>query len=435
MSNGKLTGLALVAALALPGTVAQAGNDYPPPKRPPGAQKPPDGPFRTIKVCKRGCRYRAIQAGVNAARAGDTVKVGRGTYREGVRIIGSAKRYLRLIGDAKRPARVLLDGRGLPASRAQNGVLINGADQVTVNGFKATRFRGNGFFVTSAVGYRLTNLNAALTGVYGVYVFNSKGGEISNSEASFNNDAGFYIGQTPPQSRPLRSIVRGVKSYANVIGFSGTNMRYVTITKSQWFNNGVGIVPNALDSEKFAPPEDNVITDNDVFWNNFNYYAGAPFPLQREAAGTPYPIGTGILLFGGRRHVITNNRVYGNYLVGVGAVEQLLLKQADAQDLVGNRVRDNSFGAGGADLNGRDLFYDGNGTDNCWGPNDGVAVTVPASGSTMSPCPFEGANAFDAAAQGEALNWAVGDPTHEAFWIKHPHAAKAGITPLERFTP
>ena len=36
-------------------------------------------------------------------------------------------------------------------------------------------------------------------------------------------------------------------------------------------------------------------------------------------------------------------------------------------------------------------------------------------------------------AQSEAINWSVGDPTHEAFWIKHPHAAKPGLTPLEHF--
>ena len=31
-------------------------------------------------------------------------------------------------------------------------------------------------------------------------------------------------------------------------------MRYVTITDSEFFNNGIGIFPNALDSEKYAPP-------------------------------------------------------------------------------------------------------------------------------------------------------------------------------------
>jgi len=268
--------------------------------------------------------------------------------------------------------------------------------------------------------------------VYGSYAFNSIGGTMSDSQASYNNDAGFYIGQTPPQTTPKRSTVTRVKSFGNVLGFSGTNMRYVTITKSQWFNNGSGIVPNALDSEKYAPDEDNVITNNDIFWNNFNYYAGAPFKLRKSGVGVPYPVGVGVLIFGGRRNEVSNNRVYGNYLTGVGILKQVLLKQADAADPIANKVHDNQFGLGGADLNGRDLVYDGTGSDNCVGPNVGVALTVPADGSTFAPCPFAGANTFNPAAQAEAFGWA-GDTTHEKFWVKHPHAAKAGYTPLEHF--
>ncbi len=62
---------------------------------------------------------------------------------------------------------------------------------------------------------------------------------------AWNNDAGFYIGQTPKQTKPTRSIATNLKAYGNVIGWSGTNMRYVTITKSQFWNNGTGIIPNA----------------------------------------------------------------------------------------------------------------------------------------------------------------------------------------------
>jgi hypothetical protein len=202
-------------------------------------------------------------------------------------------------------------------------------------------------------------------------------------------------------------------------------------------------VPNALDSEKFAPPEENVITDNDVFWNNFNYYTGAPFKLRKQATATPYRIGVGVLLFGGRHDTVINHRVYGNYLVGVGALKQVLLKQKSAADLIGNTVRDNQFGLGGTDLNGRELFYDGSGTDNCFGPNVGVQNTTPANGSTFAACPFTGTNAFDAAAQSEAINWSVGDPTHEAFWIairtrRRPASRRWSTTPSDaptRFRP
>ena len=423
-----------VAALAVPAAASAA--DYPPPSNPTAGQKKPRGPFHTLKVCKpkakkaKGC-YRTIQKAVDKAHAGDTIRVPNGTYRQNVRIFGAKKRYLKLIGNVGNPKKVVLDGKRLKGAAKQNGVFIREANQVTVKGFTAQNFNGNGFFVLNATGYTLTKLRAMLCGVYGVYAFNSRGGTMSDSEAAWNNDSGFYIGQTPPQTKPIRSIVRNVSSYGNVLGFSGTNMRYVTITKSKWFNNGLGIVPNALDSEKYAPPEDNVITDNDIFWNNFNYGAGAPFTLRPTATDTPYPVGIGVLLFGGRTTRVEGNRVYGNFLVGVGAIQQVLLKQQDAQTTDGNVVRNNTFGADGADLNGRDLFYDGNGKDNCWGPNTLTSPTEPANGAQFVACPFSGQNTFDAPSQGTVLGWAL-DP-QESHWVKHEHAAKPGYTPLERY--
>jgi hypothetical protein len=424
-------GLAIAGALLV---AAPAGAvDYPAPGRPGVIQKKPKGPFKTLRVC-RTCKLTSIQKAVDRAQPGDTVKVGDGTYRESVKVAGIGKRYLRLIGNEADPSKVVLDLKGLKGAAAQNAVQVNGANEVTVSGFTATHYKGNGFFVVNANGYTLANLRAILGGVYGIYAFNTIGGTMRDSEAAWNNDGGFYIGQTPPQTKPRRSLVTGVRSYGNVLGFSGTNMRYVTITRSQWFNNGTGLAPNALTSEKYPPEEDNVIIENDIFWNNFNYYEGAPFPLRKPTAeSTPYPVGVGLILFGGRRNVVEKNRVFGNRLAGVAALQQLLLKDRSAQDLVGNQVRDNAFGLSGADLNGRDLLYDGNGSNNCFGPNEGVQTTLPADGSTMVPCPYTGPNTFDAAVQAEAVNWAVGDPTHQQFWIVHPHAPQAGLTPLERY--
>ena len=258
---------------------------------------------------------------------------------------------------------------------------------------------------------------------------------MTNDVGAWNNDSGFYIGQTPPQAKPVRSIVSNVTSYGNVLGFSGTNMRYVTITHSKFFNNGTGIVPNALHREKYAPPEDNVITDNDVFWNNFNYYVGAPFRVNdHNKDSTPYPVGVGILLFGSRTTQVTNNRVFGNWLAGAGMIKQLLLSQEpDAQDLIGNSFTNNQFGTNGTDLNGRDLVYDGNGTNNCFSGNTGVQLTMPGRPVGLAPGARSPAtNAFSADAQGTMVGWAL-DPNHEENWVKHDHAPQAGLVPLEEY--
>ena len=120
-------------------------------------------------------------------------------------------------------------------------------------------------------------------------------------------------------------------------------------------------MPNALNSEKFPPAEDNVIRGNEIFWNNFNFHEGVPSKPKSSGVVPLVPIGTGLLLLGGRRNLVEDNRGYGNYAMGVAAVEAILLEEnPQARALIGNVVRDNAFGLEGTDLNGRDLAYDGN---------------------------------------------------------------------------
>src|SRR5436190_1311996 len=428
----------LIGGLALAGVLATAGPalavDYPAPTDPGQVQSAPAGQHHTLQVGPHA-RFRSIQKAIDAAKAGDTVKIATGTYHESVKIVGASKRYLRLIGNKSDPTKVVLDGHGLTGAKAQNGVIVNSANQVTVQGLTVKNWKGNGVFLLNVTGYLADRVRAIRDGTYGVYAFNSKGGTMANDVGAWNNDSGFYIGQTPSQTKPIRSLVTNVKSYGNTLGFSGTNMRYVTITRSEWFDNGIGIVPNALDSEKWAPPEDNVITDNDIYWNNFNYYRGAPFTLERASTGgVPFPVGVGVFIFGGRRTLVENNRIFGNYLSGVAMVQQLLLKQTDAQQLEGNQIVRNQFGKAGTDRNGRDLFYDGDGKGNCFSDNSGVETTLPADAETFPACPSGGANKLDTDMQQTAVSWALGDNTREANWIVGPHAAVAGRTPLEHWT-
>jgi copper-binding protein NosD len=435
----------LVAAVAAAMLVVPAGagaQNYPPPKDPGKGSGKARGKGRTLTVCKKGCTYKKIQKAIDAATGKDTIRVKKGRYNEGVQIVGSRYDGLKLVGDAKHPNRVVLDGKGLKGGDGQNAVLINNSDDVTVDGFHARRYKANCFFATNLQDYVLNHLVAERCGVYGVYAFNSKGGKMLNSEAYYNPDSGFYVGQTPPQKgRKKRTLVKNVSSWGNVLGFSGTNMRYTTITKSRWFNNGAGIVPNTLTSEKYYPPTGNVLSNNDVFWNNFNFYYGAPFPIPKlSAADIPYPIGVGILLYGSQDTVVERNRISGNYLGGFAEIPAVHLvgdsdpKVAEAAILRDNVVRNNQFG-GGSDLNGRDMLYDGSGSGNCFTGNVTRSPNIPANNATFVPCGT--ANVTDPLALGQALAISLGTPSDpasfEAGWIKHSHPPRKGVKPLERY--
>jgi hypothetical protein len=389
-------------------------------------QPKPKGPHHTFTVCKKKgkCDFRTIQKAVNKAKAGDTIRVRNGVYREAVSISGKKKRYLKVVGNPKKPRKVLLRARG----NMQNGFFVSGADEVSINGFMTRGYKANGFFVVNVNGYTLNHLVARQTGVYGLYAFNTIGGRMLNSEAFYVNDGAFYIGQTPPQDKPIQTLVRNVDGWGSPIGFSATNMRYVTITKSRFYNNGTGIVPNALDSEKFPPPEHNVITNNEIFWNNFNFHQGKPpFAVREEGTAALVPIGTGILLLGSRDTRVENNRIYGNFLGGFAALDSFLVpKNPLAAELRGNIVRNNAFGLNDTDENGYDVVYSGNGTDNCFeiGAND-----TALDKSTLSPC--TGKNTFNQAAQDQMLAWAGENATKG--WKMHDHPPKKGIKPLVVF--
>jgi hypothetical protein len=391
---------------------------------------------KTLQVCHDDCRYKTIQDAVDASRKGDTVKVQPGSYREGVIVVGHKHDKLTLTGNPIDPNQVKLVGNGLRGAPAHNAVAISGANNVTVEGFFARGFKTNGFYVEEASGYTFDSLIAQRDGEYGLFAFNAIGGAMTNSTASEFNDSGFYVGQTPVQKHPRRTTIANVTAFLNVLGYSGTNSRYVDIRDSTWFNNGDGIVPNSLDTERFPPNADNRISGNRVFWNNFNYYLGAPFKNRKTAIANgeiPYPVGVGILLHGGRGNQVAGNQVFGNWLAGLAMLDAFQLKKAAQRPLLNNVVAANDFGLGSTDLNGRDIAYDGGGSGNCFQDNQNVATVFPSDGSTIVPCTQPPTpNVFNQDARDQEIMWTT-DANHEVGWIPHPHAPQPGLTPIEHF--
>ena len=105
----------------------------------------------------------------------------------------------------------------------------------------------------------MKNLVAGFNRSYGLYVLKCIGGRMTQSVGFGNGDSAFYVGGTPFQTHPVQTLVDHDIGYETVLGYSGTNSKYVVIRDSEFYNNGAGIVPNTLKSEPFEPASSGTI--------------------------------------------------------------------------------------------------------------------------------------------------------------------------------
>ena len=268
--------------------------------------------FDTVRVPDD---HPTIQAGVDAASAGDLVLVEPGTYAEAVRVNTP---NLTIRGRDRN--RVVLDGE----FDRSNGVQV-WADGVALENLTARHFQGTAFYWSGVEGFRGSFLTAYNDGYYGVYAYDSRDGRFEHSYASGHPDAGFYLGR----NRPYDAVVEDVVAEHNAIGYSGTSTGGdLTVGDSVWRYNKVGILPNTLDTAD-PPQRGSRIVGNEVYGNDDE---------DAPALSDPYPlIGMGILLWGGSENVVEENRVGDHSRFGVVA-------QHNVVEPANNVVRENEVG-------------------------------------------------------------------------------------------
>jgi plastocyanin len=271
--------------------------------------------------------HDTIQAAVDAAKPGDLVLVGPGTYREEVKVAVPS-----LVIRGRDRDEVVVDGE----FQRPNGIAVT-ADGVAVENLTVRNALINGLFWTGVRGYRASYVTAYNNKDYGIYAFDSVDGLFEHSYASGSPDSGFYIGQC----HPCDAVIDGVLAENNGLGYSGTNAGgNLQIVRSTWRRNWAGIVPNTLDSELLPPFRQVDIVGNLV---EANHNRGAPgVPLEWG------PFGNGIVLGGGNDSRVERNRVRDHVHHGVLVTPNLdeHIWTSSGNRVVGNVVE----GSGRADL-------------------------------------------------------------------------------------
>jgi hypothetical protein len=295
----------------------------------------------------------------------------------------------------------------------------------------------------------MDNLVASYNRAYGLYSFGCRGGRMTDSEGYGHGDSAIYVGATPIQKKPKPTRVSGIDAHENVLGYSGTNSRYVKITDSDWYNNGIGLVPNTLDSEPFEPTTGGTIKNNNIFWNNFNYYLpNSGVETVSDGLGSigaltlQYPTGIGIALFGATGWKVKNNEIFGNFKWGSAVFSDPFNEDDDAIS-TDNAFANNANGRGGTDTNGVDFWNDGSGSGNCFSGN--ASATLDPSGTATNAflypsCPAPapptsgtGTSSGDGDQVGELIVYVTADPpeTQQCAWTEHPHPKYKKFKPVE----
>ena len=319
----------------------------------------------------RGVRgqYHSIQRAVDAAHRGDWILIGPGDYHpradyskrhhalpdesgsgvliqtNGLHIRGMNRNRVIVDGtkpgaqkpctsNPKKQAYGPKGAGGKPVGR--NGIVVAKASGVSIDNLTACNFLGEGNQIwwnggdgSGKIGMGAwwgKYLSATTTyydparehqASYGEFVSNAKGpGRLAHSYASNMDDAGVYIGAC---QRKCHAVVTKSQFEYNALGYSGTNAGgELVLKKSEWDRNASGIVTNSQNNDDAPSPQNGacpkggkgptgtysctIFERNNVHDNNNSHT-----PLT-----TPSPIGSGIIIAGGRADTIANNTVTRN---------------------------------------------------------------------------------------------------------------------------
>ncbi|MDP3712277.1 MAG: right-handed parallel beta-helix repeat-containing protein [Mycobacteriales bacterium] len=285
-----------------------------------------------------------------------------------------------------------------------NGIKADRADGFYLRNLTAELFRENALYVHETDGYVLDRVNARNNDLYGILTFTSDHGLIQDCDTSFNGDSGVYPGSaadvnalstvTAPLTRYAVEI-RRCKTYYNALGFSGTAGNSVWFHDNEVFSNGAGYVTDSFVGGHPGMPQDHAyLTKNKIFSNNSNYYERFVHsgicdkkPGERGyGKGTvcpafPVPVGTGVMIAGGNRNLVTDNLIYDNWRTGAmlfwvpAAIRGEMAPTAQYDTSNGNHFTRNRMGfhpSGVKQPNGTDFWWDDQGVGNCWETNTSV---------------------------------------------------------------
>jgi hypothetical protein len=321
------------------------------------------------------CRYRTIQAAVDAAKNGDRILIMPGVYREepsrrapepdpackdlyvesenGTMVASyeyqrqcpNAQNLIAIVGDGPDPDRkcddkcnLQIEGMGRKPSDVRivgersklNVIRADRADGIYLKNFEVELSDFNNIYIIETNGFRIDSVISHDSREYGVLSFASDHGLYEHIDAYRNGDSGVYPGSGPEGHCKRYGIeIRYVDSHDNNIGYSGTAGNGVWAHHNKFHHNAAGITTDSFASGHPGMPQDCAKWEhNEIYSNNkdlFNAEMDAYCKRPIEERDDPEkvcptfqtPVGTGILIAGGNGNITRNNYIWDNWRAGV----------------------------------------------------------------------------------------------------------------------
>jgi nitrous oxidase accessory protein NosD len=251
----------------------------------------------------------SIQAALDAADPGETVKVHRGTYREslqietdGIRLKGNHVRLLEptspgdtVCNQFEPVTGICVVGQG----NLMTGVISDYVSRVRIRGFKIQGFSGTGIFAVGSELLRVSHDKLLSNGGYGAFALISKRPHYLHDVSSGNGAPGLYVGDSPQAN----AVVQDNRSTGN--NGEGILLRSAVggkVSHNRLEGNCAGVLALA---DAPGPAGNFKIHHNRVLRNN------KACPGEPEE-GEPPISGLGIAVVGAFGTDVSRNRVRGN---------------------------------------------------------------------------------------------------------------------------